>query len=308
MEGNRAGLRPGWLILAASAAFATASPLSRLARPAHPVAIACGRVWLAALLLTALDPAGLWRSVRALDAVRRARVFLAGALLAAHFALFQWGLDRTSLAAAVSLVSLEPLSVVLFAWLFFRIEPRRVEKIGVLVATLGAVVVGSAAGEGEHSAAGDLFVLGAVVLFGLYVSSARSLREELPAMHYAPLVYAAAGLCLSAILPLLPAGGGQIWPLPAASLGAIVALALLPTTVGHTLVQAGARTLSPSVVALVCPGETLGSILISAFAFGKTPSAAEAGGGALILAGALIAMLTQGAGPARDGGAEHGGG
>lgn len=229
--------------------------------------------------------------MRALDGIRRARVFLAGALLAAHFALFQWGLDRTSLAAAVSLVSLEPLSVVLSAWLFFRIEPRRVEKIGVLVATAGAVLVGSAAGEGEHDATGDLFVLGAVVLFGLYVSSARSLRTELPAMHYAPLVYAAAGVCLSIVLPFLPVGGGVIWPLPTTSLMAIVALALVPTTIGHTLVQAGARTLSPSLVALVCPGETLGSILISALAFGRMPTAAEAGGGALILAGALIAML-----------------
>lgn len=247
---------------------------------------------LAALLLSLLDPRGLLRSARALTTRQRLVVLLAGALLAGHFALFQWGLARTSLAAAVSLVSLEPLSVVLSAWAFFGLAPRRAEQLGVLVATAGAVLVGSGAGEGEHRMLGDGLVLGAVALFGLYVSAARGLREALPALHYAPLVYAAAGLCLLLVLPLLPPGGGAIWPLPREALLALLALGVIPTSVGHTLVQAGARTLSPSLVALVCPGETLGSILISALLMGTPPTAREAGGSALILAGALIAMLT----------------
>jgi hypothetical protein len=91
------------IVAAASVAFSTSSPLARLARPAHPMLIACGRVLLAALLLGVLGRSGLFASVRALSLRDRARVGLAGVLLAAHFACFQWGLDLTSLPAAVSL-------------------------------------------------------------------------------------------------------------------------------------------------------------------------------------------------------------
>ncbi|MFO0550321.1 MAG: DMT family transporter [Polyangiaceae bacterium] len=284
----RRGLR---LVLLASLAFATASPMSRLARPAHPILIAAGRVALAAILLAAWDLRGLVATVRGLPARTLARTALAGALLAGHFALFQWGLDRTSLTAAVSLVSLEPMAVVLSAWFFFRIVPRAFERIGLLVATAGAIVVAQDAGRGDHTLEGDLYVLGAVVLFGLYVASARGLRSALPALHYAPLVYAAAGVCLAIILPLAPTTptavvNGLSWT----SFAWIAALGIIPTTIGHTLVQTGARTLSPSLLALVCPGETLGSIVIGALLVRRAPSLVEGIGAALIIAGALVAI------------------
>lgn len=282
------------LVLAASLAFATSSPLSRLARPAHPFLIACCRVALAALLLAVFDLGGVARAFHALTGPQRARVLLAGALLGAHFALFQWGLDETSLAAAVSLVSLEPISVVLSAWVLFGIAPRRLERISVLVATAGAVIIAQGAGAGEHRLKGDLLVLGAVILFGLYVASARALRDVIAAKHYAPLVYAAAALSLLVTLPFVPqSSSALIWPLSTDSILAIVALALIPTALGHTLVQIGARTLSPSLISLVCPGETLGSIAIGLALFAKPPSLIEAVGCAVILVGASLGVISQ---------------
>ena len=282
------------LVLLASIAFATSPPLSRLARPAHPVLIACFRVALAALVLAAFDVKGVARAWRDLDGRKRARVALAGVLLGVHFALFQWGLDETSLPAAVSLVSLEPLSVVLSAWVLFGIAPKRLERLGVLVATAGAVIIGQGAGEGEHRLKGDLLVLGAVVLFGLYVASARALRGAIEARHYVPLVYAAAAVTLLLTLPFVPTSAeARFWPLGMGSIAALCALALIPTAVGHTLVQRGARTLSPSLIALTSPGETLGSIVISMILFAKLPTLLEAAGCAVILCGALLAIRAQ---------------
>src|SRR6266581_2152812 len=108
--------------------------------------ISLGRLALGALVLVAIE--------RRL-APMRAGIALAGALLAAHFALFVWGLEQTSLPAAVSLVSLEPLSVVLLAWLLHGIAPRRLELAGVAVATAGAIFISRAAGSGEHRLVGD---------------------------------------------------------------------------------------------------------------------------------------------------------
>ncbi|HTJ80179.1 MAG TPA: DMT family transporter, partial [Polyangiaceae bacterium] len=281
------------LVAIASAAFATSSPLARLARPAHPLLIACGRVALAAVVLGVLGRRGMLASVRALSGSQRVRLALAGVLLGAHFACYQWGLDLTSLPAAVSLVSLEPLAVVLSAWAIFGIRPQPLERAGVLLATAGAVIVARGAGHGEHRIAGDLLVLGAVGLFGFYVASARALSGALPAQHYAPLVYAIAALSLALVLPFVPTSETSTFRPPLASLGFIALLAAIPTGIGHTALQTAARTESPSLVALASPGETVGSIAIGAVMLGALPSFVEAVGSAVIIAGAVIAVVAQ---------------
>ncbi|KYF64389.1 DMT family transporter [Sorangium cellulosum] len=278
-------------VVLASLAFATSGPLARYARPVHPLFIAFGRVALAAAALSLIDLRGIARSAAALSPRQRAAVLAAGLLLAVHFALFLCGLDRTSLAAALSLISLEPLAVVLCAWVFFRVRPTRSEQAGVLLATAGAALVARAAGSGDHRLSGDLMVVGATLLYGLYVSFARALRDALPARSYAALVYTSAAVFLAAALPVAPGALEGVSPPPAHAAVAIVALALVPTLVGHTAVQAAARRMSPAIVALVSPGETLGGIVIGALWLDAIPTATEVAGAAIILVGATVAIL-----------------
>jgi drug/metabolite transporter (DMT)-like permease len=283
---------PAWIfVLFAGAAFAASSPLARYARPTHPLVIATGRLVLAAIIMLAIDARSIGASVRGLSSAARLRTFAAGALLAAHFALFQIGLDRTSLPAAVSLVSLQPLAVVLCAWILLGMQPSRAEQLGVLVATIGAVVVGQGQGRGEHRLSGDLFVIAAVVLYGLYLTVARSLKDALPARSYVALVYTSAAASLAAALPIIGLPEGALPP-PRHGVIAISAIAIIPTVLGHSAVQIASRSRSPSIVALVSPGETLGAIAIGAALFGATPTTTEIVGAAIILAGTILALIT----------------
>lgn len=283
-------------VLLASAAFATSAPLARYARPTHPLLIAFGRLALAALVLLALDARALATSVRLLSPAQRWTVFSAGAMLAVHFALFQLGLDHTSLVAAVSLVSLEPLSVVLLAWMVLGIRPTRAQQIGVFIATAGAVVVAQGQDEGEHQLTGDLLVLAAVAVFGLYLTIARALKNAIPARSYVALVYTSAALVLGLFLAL-PGVAEGAFPPPPRGVVAIAAIALIPTVLGHTAVQTASRSLPPSIVALVSPGETLGSIAIGIGLLGATPTATEIVGAAIILAGTGLALAARTPGP-----------
>lgn len=279
-------------VLAAGIAFSTSGPLARSARPEHPVAIALGRVAIASLVLFALDARGVLRGLAAAPRRARTAVIASGALLGAHFACFLLGLDLTSLPAAIALVSLEPLSVVVAAWLAFGDRPTRGEALGVLVATAGAVVVARGAGSGEHRLVGDLLVVAAVVLYGAYVAAARAMSDAIAPRASAAAVYAVAAVVLVPILAWAPARAGSvIVPVPAHAAVAIVALALVPTLIGHTSVQAAARTLPPSTVALVSPGETVFGIAISAFVLGAWPTATEWAGAALVVLGATLAIL-----------------
>jgi drug/metabolite transporter (DMT)-like permease len=283
------------VVALASMAFATSGPLGKVAAPIPAILVSCVRTTIAALVLGLIAPRRFARAVAVLPWRLRGGVALAGALLGAHLALFLGGLARTSLAAAVSLISLEPLAVVLAAFLAFGLRPTRRELVGLLVATLGALVVASGAGVGEHRTSGDLMVLGAVVLFGAYVASARGLRDAMPPNQYAAAVYGAASLALLPLAAPLVIGLPSHASAPRAVV-AMFAMALVPTLIGHTLVQRAARHAPPALVALACPGETVGALAIGAVAMGLLPSVREAIGAGLVVAGALVAIGSRSAG------------
>jgi drug/metabolite transporter (DMT)-like permease len=277
------------VVVTAAAAFATASPLARMAVGISPVVVAMGRCAVASLAIAALRPAEVLRGVRGVSKGNRLSLTLAGLLLASHFALFLGGLASTSFPAAVTLISLEPLAVVVAARVAFGIAPSRAETIGVAAATAGALVVATGAGTGEHRLLGDVMVLGAVALYGAYVMAARRLRDAMPVMPYAAAVYGVASIALAPPALLFGAGAGAA---PLGSWAAVVALGLVPTLIGHTLVQAAARRVSPAIVALVSPGETVGSLALGAALLGAWPSPREAAGAALVLVGATLAIVT----------------
>jgi drug/metabolite transporter (DMT)-like permease len=146
--------------------------------------------------------------------------------------------------------------------------------------------VASGAGSGEHHLAGDLMVIGGVAFFGAYVAFARGLRDAMPVMPYAGWVYAVAAVGLAPLALATQRGPGTT-----AGWCAVAAMGLVPTLVGHTLVQSVARRISPAIVGLVCPGETLGSIAIGALVLGTRPSLREGIGAAVVVAGATVAVM-----------------
>ena len=131
-------------------------------------------------------------------------------------------------------------------------------------------------------------VLAAVVAYGAYVAAARGLRDTMPPLPYAASVYAIAFL---ALLPFGAMAAAHDPLPPLKTWGFVIALGLIPTFIGHTLVQRAARHVPPALVALVAPGETVGAVAIGAFAQSTWPTKDEWIGAGLILAGATLAIL-----------------
>jgi drug/metabolite transporter (DMT)-like permease len=275
----------GYVAIAA-AVFATSGPIAKVIETVHPIGVACGRTGLAALGLLLLDGRAIVGAWRAAPLREWGRALLAGVLLAAHFGAYLGGLAATSLAAASALVSIEPIAVLAVAALVHGLHPRRAEIVGVALATLGAFVVGSAAGHGEHRLAGDLLVVASVFLYGFYVAAARGVSPAIPSRAYAAFVYGAASLVLVPVIALLPEA--QRRPSPGDSLR-VLALAVFPTLIGHTLIQRGASRVRPAVLALVSPGETIGAIAIGACMLQMPPSGREWAGIVVVLAGTTLA-------------------
>ena len=283
------------MVVCASLAIATSAPLAKTAEGLSAIGLGAGRCGVAALAIMLIMPGATTRAIRALRTKQKLALLGVGVILAAHFALFLGGLLATSLPAAVALVSLEPLAVVLTAWASFGIRPTTREWLGISLATAGACVVARGAGVGEHRLFGDLLVVGAVVLYGAYVAAARGLRDAMPVLPYAAAVYGVAALALLPFAVMIASRSGEanIAPPPVRTWIVVSAMGLVPTLIGHTLIQRLSRRVAPAVVALVSPGETVGSIAIGAFALGAWPTTNEWVGTALVLAGATLAITSR---------------
>jgi drug/metabolite transporter (DMT)-like permease len=276
------------LVALVAATAATSSPLAKVAHGLSFAQIGAGRCAVGALVLLAMAPRVTRRALTGLDARGRIAVLGGGVLLGVHFALFLGGLLATSLPAAAALLSLQPLAVVVAAWVAFGARPNAREQLGIALAAAGAAVVARGAGHGEHTLLGDGLVIGAVVVYGAYIAFARWIGSAMPTTSYAGCVYAVAACTLAVALPLAP-HDARIAP-NCVSWLAVLGLGLIPTAVGHTLLQRAARRVPASIVALVSPGETVGSILIGA-SMGAWPSLVEWTGAILVAVGAIVAVV-----------------
>lgn len=276
-------------------AVSFASVLVRLS-PAPSIVIAAGRMAIATLVLSPF----FWRrpgpAIRELAGQRRGLVFLAGLLLAAHFALWIESLSRTTVTSSVVLVAMNPIFVALLSPLLLkeRISLRTAVAVG-LGAAGAAVVAGPRLGSGM-TLSGDLLALGGALCAAGYLIVGRGVRRRLSLLSYVYMVYAAAAL---ALLAIVIAGRVSVARVPARAWLFIVLLALGPQLVGHTSFNWALKYLPAPAVAMAVLGEPVGTTLLAWAILRQAPTGLEMLGGAAICAGIYLAATGAGAFPTR---------
>ena len=130
--------RPAWFawvfLVVASLAFGASAPLARSIGPASPFQAAFVRLTVAAVAMLLVCARRLMPALRSLPPPEARKVLAAGAILGFHFSAFLWGIGHTSLPAAVSLVSVEPVAVVLACAAVHGLRPTRSEGVGLILA------------------------------------------------------------------------------------------------------------------------------------------------------------------------------
>jgi len=280
---------PQLLLALAIAAVSTSAPLIRWAEPAPPLLVAAGRVCLAAILLSLI--AG--RSLGQLAGLPRRQLLLcaaSGALLAAHFGVWITSLYYTSTAASVALVATTPAFSGLLAWMFLGEGVARREAIGIGLAALGCVVLasGDLGAGGEGALVGDALALGGAATAGGYYVVGRHMRATLPLPAYLAAVNLVAGALLAAALAV---SGGPVRGFSTGDYVAIAGCALVPSVVGHSLLNWTVRRVRVHLVALAGLGEPIGASLLTWLIFAEQPPIHAAVGGLVILAGIALGFV-----------------
>ncbi len=256
------------LLVAGVAACATAAVMIK-ASALHPVLLSALRLLLAAALLTPVylsarrahggrPVAADWRAAR-----------LPALALAAHFASWAWGARITPTAQATLIVNLAPLAMpfLLHAFLSERATRRELVATGL---ALGAVLLLTARDALAADAAplGNLVCLGSMLMFTLYLVLGRRHRAVPSLWLYVVPVYWQAGL-LCAVFALPWAGdpglaSGREWLL-------VAGLAVLPTLVGHSLLNRAMRALPGQLVSLANLGQFVFAAPLAWVLFAERP-------------------------------------
>ena len=258
-----------------------------------PAAAGFWRLGFATPLLALMAAAGPARSPgrrrrRGIGTPSRA-ILLAGLWFALDLGCWHYGIRYTSVANATVLPNLTPVIVTLVSWFAFRERPRPVFLMGMSTAIGGAVLMAEAAAHppaGPLPHLGDLLSASTAIWYALYfiaVRSARLTRSTLSVMLWSCLVGAPLLLVTALVMR------EQILPVTALGWVAVVGLGLAHVFGQGSIAWALGRlpASTASVTVLVQP---LAAAVLAYFIFGETLTPLQALGGAVALAGIVIAQ------------------
>lgn len=262
-----------------------AAPLFRLADAAPLTA----SFWRLAFAVAILAPFAVRYASWADWSLREWGLALAAGLaLGAHFSLWVTSLFYTTVAASVSLVTLQAIFVALGGHFLLGDRLRMAGWLGVVLATIGAFVIAFADAQGASEARNALLGDALAILGGLgsaaYMLIGRRLRATKGLVAYVTPVYAIAALGILATLPLV--GQPLIGDVDPTSFLFFVLLAAVPMLGGHTLANWCFRYMPAHTVATWILLEPAGAALLAWPLLGEIPSVWVVAGGVLVLLGA----------------------
>jgi drug/metabolite transporter (DMT)-like permease len=271
----------------------TAALLLRLAidAGADPLAVAAGRLTIAAALVVPFALARRGPELAALGRRDWGIAAAAGLLLAVHFATWIASLKYTSVASSVALVTTNPVWVGLAAWLILAEPPSRRTVAGIALAIAGSLAIlasdlGGVPAPGRAPSFGNsLALLGAMSMSG-YLLVGRRLNTKLSLLAYVAIVYGVSALAMNLIAG---AAGEGISGLPPEAWLPVLLVAVGPQLIGHTILNWSLRHLSATFVALAILGEPVGSAVLAWLFLGEGFQPLQLAGFATLLTGIAIA-------------------
>ncbi|MFC8954273.1 DMT family transporter [Streptomyces sp. NPDC057101] len=269
----------------------------RLLEDVGPLAVGAVRFTLAALLLGLMVRMPRRRTARP-DPRQRRQLHLSGLLgITVYFVLENVGVDLSTASDASLIVATYPLMTMLLELVVFRARLPLPRVAGVLLATLGVLLVvhnGARVGGGSRWLGDVLLLLGGLAWAGYNVLGKRaSAGLDAVSVTYHQTLAGAAGFLLASLLE------ADDWRMPDATASALlVYLAVGCSVGGFLLYNYGLRRMASSVAVnilnLVPVFGVIGAVVIN----GESVRLAQLTGGVIIVAGVALGMIERGGGAA----------
>jgi drug/metabolite transporter (DMT)-like permease len=132
-----------------------------------------------------------------------------------------------------------------------------------------------------------LALIGAFMAAG-YMLIGRKLRKTVPTLPYTFVVYSVAALVVDIVVLIT---GAQIVSFSGSTYIWLVALAIIPQLLGHSLFNWALEFLPASVVSIALLGEPVGTIILAYMFLREVPTLIEVLGACLILVGIMVSSV-----------------
>lgn len=242
--------------------------------------LVASRVWLGALTLLVLMAA---TNQLRMPASHRTEIVIAGVLLAIHWATFFWALKNTTVAVALAVVFMGPVSAAVLApRMLGDVVPRRVYwALGISFIGVILVVAWQETTSG-FAVSGVLVALVSAVAIAALMLVSKAAVDTVGALPVTTGELVVAALVLS---PWLPGAVSETLanPLPLLTLGIVL------TGFSFLIIWTAIREHSVAVVSVLLHIEPASAVVLALIFLGEVPDVWQWIGIGLVLAGGLIA-------------------
>jgi len=282
----RYGVIPAMCLAVIALAFSSIFITSLERESVPPLVIAFYRMALATMILLPWSVALKWREIAALARTDLILMLGGGVCLAIHFGAWITSLRYIPISTSVVLVNAHPLFVVIASYLFLGERPTSRMLVGTAAGLAGMAIISHDAFRDINVAVrGDgLAILGALAVVGYFIVG-RKIRGRISLLGYATPLYA---VCSIVLLGMVIARGESLFPYSANAWIYFLALAVVPTILGHTVFNWALRHVAPSAVSVTFLGEPLVASVLAFVFFAQQPPRATLVGGALVLGGIYL--------------------
>jgi drug/metabolite transporter (DMT)-like permease len=256
-----------------------------------PIVIAFYRMAFATAMLAPAAIALKRDEIAALGKRDFAMLALGGLFLAVHFGAWITSLKLIPISTSVVLVNSHPLFVVFASYFFLGETPSRRSLSGTLVGLGGMMIISLDVLRKDDGAVAQnallgnaLALVGALAVVGYFIIG-RKARTRISLLGYVTPLYAA---CSIFLLLWALASGDRLYPYGAVEWGYLLALAIVPTILGHTVFNWAIKHVRPSAISLAFLGEPVVASLLALIFFAQRPPLATFVGGAFVLAGVYL--------------------
>ncbi|MEN1968338.1 EamA family transporter [Lentibacillus sp. N15] len=271
-------------------AVSTSAVLVKLASGVPAAIIANYRLLLAVILMAPyvlLKHRHEFRAIEKKDWILSA---FAGVFLAFHFILWFESLNYTSVASSVVLVTLQPIFAFIGTYIFFKERFSQGAIISMVIALIGSFIISWGDFRLSGTALlGDMLALIGAVAITAYFLLGQHARKRLSLMPYTFVVYGISSITLIIYNILLhnPFFGYSLnhW-------GIFLALAIIPTFLGHTLFNWALKWLSTATISMGIIFEPIGASILAYFILHEKVTSSQWLGGTIVVFGLLLFIMS----------------
>ncbi|GEN88221.1 DMT family transporter [Oceanobacillus sp. FSL W8-0428] len=270
--------------------ISTSAIFVRLASEASASIIANYRLLFAALLLLPFILFHYKHEFKRITTKNWGLSILAGVFLALFFILWFESLNHTSVASSVVLISLQPILAFIGTYFIFGERFSSGAVISIFIVLLGGLIIGS----GDFQLSGDvlygdmLALLGAIAVT-TYFLSGQHVRKNVSLITYTFIVYSISAVTLTLFNIIQQE---NFFSYPASHWWIFIALAIIPTFLGHSLFNWSLKWLSTSTISMAIVFEPVGAGILAFLILNEAPTWAQFLGGTIIVIGLFLFILS----------------